>query len=96
MPAKLELLEVGQVYEGIVTGTKKFGIFVEFEKIFTGMIHHTKIGLNKELSNQFNQGLIKEGDKIMVEIDSIKGKKIVLVPLADEVSPEEAKKEALK
>ena len=96
MPTQIEKLEVGQVYEGIVTGTKKFGIFVEFEKIFTGMIHHTKLGLNKELSNQFNQGLIKEGDKIMVEIDSIKGKKIVLVPLKDEISAEEATKEATK
>lgn len=96
MPTQIEKLEVGQVYEGTVTGTKKFGIFVEFDKIFTGMIHNTKIGINKELSNKFNQGLIKEGDKIMVEIDSIKGNKIVLVPLTEKVSEKDAKKEALK
>lgn len=39
IPAELEKLEIGAVYTGSVTGTKDYGIFVEFNNVLTGMIY---------------------------------------------------------
>ena len=36
-------LEVGQIYEGKVTGITKFGAFVSFENGQTGMVHISEV-----------------------------------------------------
>ena len=39
IPNEIDKLELGNVYTGKITGTKPFGIFVEFNNVLTGMIH---------------------------------------------------------
>jgi small subunit ribosomal protein S1 len=43
IPQAIKELRHGVVYEGLVTGTTQFGIFVEFKDCLTGMIHKTNI-----------------------------------------------------
>lgn len=43
IPQKMEKLVVGNVYEGVVTGTTSFGIFIQFEDVLTGMIHKDNV-----------------------------------------------------
>lgn len=81
MPAMLEKIEIGDVFDGIVTGTKPFGIFVEFKEIFTGLIHASKIGISPDLQAKFKNHEIKEGDIIPIEIvDITKKDRIILIP----------------
>lgn len=69
IPMKLKELELNKWMEGIVTGSTKFGIFIEFNDIFTGMIHTTK--MSEDLKNKFMADIIKPGDKLKFYIDEI-------------------------
>jgi ribosomal protein S1 len=42
-PAQIKKLNTRTVYNGIVTGTTDFGVFVEFNECLTGMIHKTNV-----------------------------------------------------
>lgn len=43
MPRMLSELDLDKKYTGVITGMAKYGIFVEFEEIFTGLIHSSKM-----------------------------------------------------
>jgi len=43
IPEKLKTLKRNKIYEGFVTGTTPFGVFVQFEECLTGMIHKSNI-----------------------------------------------------
>ncbi len=64
-------------YEGLVTGTTKFGVFVEFNTCITGLIPNAE--LDEETLERFNRNEIKPGDKITFWTkDIISDKKIIL------------------
>ena len=63
--------------EGLVTGTTKFGIFVEFNECLTGLIPNTE--LDEETLEQFNDNKINPGDLITFWTkEIISNKKIIL------------------
>lgn len=63
--------------EGLVTGTAKYGVFVEFSKCLTGMIHNND--LDEETLVKFKARDIKPGDSINFKVkDIISNKKITL------------------
>ena len=63
--------------EGLVTGTAKYGVFVEFSKCLTGMIHNND--LDEETLVKFKARDIKPGDPINFKVkDIISNKKITL------------------
>ena len=63
--------------EGTVTGTAKYGVFVEFNKCLTGMIHHND--LDEETLAKFRAREIKPGDAIGFKVkDIISNTKITL------------------
>jgi len=63
--------------EGLVTGTAKYGVFVEFSKCLTGMIHNND--LDEETLTRFKARDIKPGDPIKFKVkDIISNKKITL------------------
>lgn len=63
--------------EGLVTGTAKYGVFVEFSKCLTGMIHNND--LDEETLVKFKAREIKPGDPINFKVkDIISNKKITL------------------
>lgn len=81
IPNEIEKLEKGKVYTGVVTGSKDFGVFVEFgatdesEKCLTGMIH--KVNLNIDWQDRMHE--IKPGFEIDFYIqDTLKGNRLIL------------------
>lgn len=72
LKANIENEQVGQV-----TGTAKYGVFVEFNKCLTGMIHSND--LDEETMKKFKARDIKPGDEIRFKVkDIISHKKITL------------------
>lgn len=77
LPSKIAELSLEEKYEGTITGTAKFGIFVEFNELFTGLIHMSK--MTPELRDEFKQGQFVSGQKISFWIKEITSdKKIIL------------------
>ena len=81
IPNEIAKLDKGEVYTGMVTGSKDFGIFVEFsadsesEKCLTGMIH--KVNINPEWQDKLHE--IKAGFEIDFYIqDILKGNRLIL------------------
>lgn len=63
--------------QGLVTGTAKYGVFVEFDKCLTGMIHNND--LDEDTLTKFKAREIKPGDAIAFKVkDIISNNKITL------------------
>ena len=72
---EIKKLEKNVVYTGTITGTKDFGVFVEFNTCLTGMIH--KVNLNPDYQDKIES--IKPGTLIDFYVkDVLKGNKIIL------------------
>ena len=56
--------EVGEIYEGVVSGVKDFGLFVKILKNFESMVHISEI--TGERLKTIEDAKIKEGDKVFV------------------------------
>jgi len=76
LPGKLGELDRNQLMRGTVTGTSKFGIFVEFDDIFTGLLHTAE--MNSETQEKFNTGGYKVGDNIEAWLKDIRDNKLIL------------------
>ena len=50
--------QVGQIYEGKVTGITKFGAFVEFDEKLTGMVHISEVtnGFLEKIEDELEVG----------------------------------------
>jgi len=69
------------IYQGTVTGTKDFGIFVEFDDCLTGMIH--KVNINPTHQDKIHS--IKPGTVITFYVrDILKNDKIILTQILRE------------
>jgi len=62
LPQKIKELDLTKKYTGYVTGTSKFGIFIEFDEIFTGLMHISK--MSPAMIDKFNNKEYKAGDSI--------------------------------
>lgn len=82
IPEEIKKLDRNKtLYKGTVTGTKNFGVFVEFNNCLTGMIH--KVNLKSDLRNDISS--IKAGSNIEFYVrDVIKGNKIILTQVITE------------
>jgi 4-hydroxy-3-methylbut-2-enyl diphosphate reductase len=77
LPQKIEELDRDKKYTGTVTGSAKYGIFIEFDDIFTGLIHASK--MSPELKESFKNNDIKSGTPVTFWIKEITpDKKIIL------------------
>jgi ribosomal protein S1 len=83
------------VYEGFVTGTQSFGVFVEFNECLTGMIH--RYNIHPEWNNDKNWKKIVPGMKIDFYIKDIilKRKKIILTQILRESLWDNIKKDKI-
>jgi ribosomal protein S1 len=87
LPKKIAELDLNQKYKGSITGTSKYGIFVEFGDIFTGLLHNSK--MKESTLIKFRAREFKPGDPIEFYISEVaKDNRIILT----EESPEEKKK----
>lgn len=62
VPAEAAKLTVGENLTGQITGTSKFGVFVEFNNCLTGLIHKTD--LDEATLAKFNDRSLKAGESI--------------------------------
>ena len=79
IPSEIEKLKqtIEEEKEGNVTGTAKYGVFVEFNKCLTGMIHNND--LDEATLAKFKSRDIKPGDPIKFKVkDIISNNKITL------------------
>jgi ribosomal protein S1 len=77
IPAKIAELSLEEKYTGTVTGSAKFGIFVEFNEIFTGLIHTSK--MTPDMRESFKNDPPTPGSEISFWIKEITAdKKIIL------------------
>jgi predicted RNA-binding protein with RPS1 domain len=84
LPIKIQELDIFKKYSGSVTGCSKYGIFIEFDELFTGLLHISKMDL--ETKAEFDIRNIKAGDHIEFYISEItKDNRIILT----KESPEE-------
>jgi ribosomal protein S1 len=66
METKIQELDLTKKYKGFVTGTSEFGVFVEWEEVYTGLIHKTEFMEESELTT------IHPGDEIEFYVKEIK------------------------
>jgi ribosomal protein S1 len=79
LPQKIKELDLEKKYTGTITDTSKFGIFIEFCEIFTGLLHTSK--MSPELLQKFNKRELKSGQEIDFWILSNNDNKIILTDL---------------
>ena len=90
LPSRLGELERNQIMHGTVTGSSNFGVFVEFDEIFTGLLHSSE--MTSETYDEFKQGGFKPGDTIKVWLKDIRSNKLILTdrdPIIKESEMEE-------
>ena len=77
LPQKLRELDTMKKYEGTVTGASKYGIFIEFGGLFTGLLHVSKMSdSTKEL---FRMRGYKPGDPIEFYVGEVtKDNRVIL------------------
>jgi len=77
LPMKIQELDLMQKYNGTVTGCSKYGIFVEFDELFTGLLHTSK--MDDETKAEFNKRNIKATSPIEFYISEVtKDNRIIL------------------
>jgi len=87
LPSKLAELERNQLLEGNVTGTSKFGVFVEFDEIYTGLLHTAE--MNMETLEKFNNREFRPGDPLQVWLKDIKDNKLILTEVDPSIKQNE-------
>jgi len=80
IPNAIKELRYDEVYKGYVTGTREFGVFVEFNECLTGMIH--KANVNPEWADRISD--IKPGFEIDFYVKEIIKNKIILTQIVRE------------
>lgn len=66
MESKIQELDLTKKYKGFVTGTSEFGVFVEWEEVYTGLIHKTEFTEDSSITT------INPGDEIEFYVKEIK------------------------
>ena len=77
IPEALDAIDPGDSFSGFVTGTTKFGVFVEFNKCLTGLIH--KSDLVDEDSENFHNRSLKPGDEISFTVKEVNAQNRIIL-----------------
>jgi ribosomal protein S1 len=80
IPEAMNQLQYGEVYKGYVTGTRDFGIFVEFNECLTGMIH--KANVHPDWTDRITE--VKPGFEIEFYVKEVIKDKIILTQIIRE------------
>jgi predicted RNA-binding protein with RPS1 domain len=84
LPKKLSEIDFNKKYTGTITGTSKYGIFIEFDEFFTALLHVSK--MKDETKKAFESRQFMPNDTIYFYISEVnRDNRIILT----EESPEE-------
>lgn len=76
LPIKMDEIKRHSSVSGIVTGCSKYGVFVEVDELFTGLLHTSE--MNEKTYEQFQKGMIHQGNTMKVWVKDIKNEKLIL------------------
>ena len=82
MDQKIQELDKSKKYSGNITGVSNFGIFVEWDEFYTGLIHKTEIEKIGDLAS------FKSGDIIDFYVKEIKGNNRITLSLSEPTNTE--------
>jgi predicted RNA-binding protein with RPS1 domain len=76
LPQEIKNIESNSLMEGIITGTSKFGIFLEFNEMFTGLLHVSE--MDEDTENQFRERAFRPGNTMEVWVKDVKDNRLIL------------------
>lgn len=87
LPGRIAKIEKFSRMKGVITGASKYGIFVEFEEIFTGLLHTSE--MESSTLENFNNRTVSAGQEIEVWIKDVRDGKLILTEI-DHTEKQEA------
>lgn len=91
MDQKIQELDLTKKYKGCVTGSSPFGLFVEWEDVYTGLIHKTEFedqvvqGFNTGDEIEFYVKEVKEDNKLTLTFGAPVEKTVKIYEIKDQV-----------
>ena len=91
MDQKIQELDLTKKYKGCVTGSSPFGLFVEWEDVYTGLIHKTEFedqvvqGFNSGDEIEFYVKEVKEDNKLTLTFGAPVEKTVKIYEIKDQV-----------
>ena len=92
MEQKIQELDLTKKYKGSITGTSAFGIFVEWEEVYTGLIHRSEFEGDERIANlhsgdeiEFYVKEIKDNNKLTLTLDKPLEKNVILYDLEQRI-----------
>ena len=70
------------LFDGVVTGSTQYGVFVEIDEFITGMLHKTLV--RDETRDAMRNNEIKPGSNVRVYIHKIEGNRVILSDVPSE------------
>lgn len=93
MDSKIQELDLTKKYKGYVTGTSDFGVFVEWDDIYTGLIHKTEFAEGNSLATlspgieiEFYVKEIKDNNRLTLTLDQPLERNVIIQDLESQVN----------
>src|SRR5699024_3349008 len=82
IPKRIEKLDIDDtIYTGEITGTTKFGVFVEFQEYLTGMIHVSE--LDEDTMQKHKKRILKPGTEIEFRVKEVTSQDRIILTQKD-------------
>jgi ribosomal protein S1 len=92
MYSKIQELDLTKKYKGCVTGTSEFGVFVEWDEVYTGLIHKTEFQDDQVLVSftpgteiEFYVKEIKENNRLTLTLEKPLERNVILSDLDNKI-----------
>jgi ribosomal protein S1 len=93
MDSKIQELDLTKKYKGYVTGTSDFGVFVEWDGVYTGLIHKTEFQNSNSSTSlvpgneiEFYVKEIKDNNRLTLTLDQPLEKNVIIQDLEKKIS----------
>jgi len=92
MDSKIQELDLTKKYRGYVTGTSDFGVFVEWDSVYTGLIHKTEFPDDNSLTTlspgseiEFYVKEIKDNNRLTLTLDKPLERNVIIQDIENQV-----------
>jgi ribosomal protein S1 len=92
MDSKIQELDLTKKYRGYVTGTSDFGVFVEWDSVYTGLIHKTEFPDDNSLTTlspgseiEFYVKEIKDNNRLTLTLDKPLERNVIIQNIENQI-----------
>lgn len=92
MDSKIQELDLTKKYRGYVTGTSDFGVFVEWDSVYTGLIHKTEFPDDNSLTTlspgseiEFYVKEIKDNNRLTLTLDKPLERNVIIQDIENQI-----------